>query len=103
MFGFVIMVSKQGGCGEVDGRAGGTRSVAGMDEVLVTADPLVPGDVARSVEDPRAGAVAMFYGTTRNTFHGKGVVRLEYEAYDAMASAHIKKLCAETREKWVRE
>ena len=31
---------------------------------------------------------------------GKEVVRLEYEAYNAMAVKQLKQICADVREKW---
>jgi molybdopterin synthase catalytic subunit len=42
----------------------------------------------------------MFIGTTRNTFDGKKVVRLEYEAYDQMAYQELKKLCHNVRQQY---
>ncbi|KDR84937.1 hypothetical protein GALMADRAFT_107441, partial [Galerina marginata CBS 339.88] len=44
----------------------------------------VPKIVA-SVQDVAAGATAIFIGTTRNSFRGKIVTRLEYQAYSAVA------------------
>lgn len=38
-----------------------------------------------AVEDPTAGAIATFLGVTRDNFHGKRVVQLQYEAYVPMA------------------
>lgn len=43
--------------------------------------------------DPSCGAVATFVGTTRNTFQGKVVTRLSYEAYTPMATKELQKLC----------
>ena len=37
------------------------------------------------VTDPAAGAISSFIGTTRNSFAGKTVLKLEYEAYEPMA------------------
>jgi molybdopterin synthase catalytic subunit len=42
------------------------------------------------VPDAAAGAVAMFIGTTRDSFQGARVLRLEYEAYTPMALAKLK-------------
>ena len=42
----------------------------------------------------------MLSGTTRDNFDGKRVLRLEYEAYDAMAKLEMKKICNEMRTKW---
>ena len=57
-----------------------------------------PIDVAaleRAVADPRAGAIVTFVGTTRDDNVGRKVLRLEYEAYEAMALAEMRKLADE--------
>ena len=41
-----------------------------------------------------AGAVSSFFGTTRDTFEGKDVTHLEYEAYPEMALASMLDICA---------
>eukprot|EP00172_Hildenbrandia_rubra_P000963 Plantae.Rhodophyta-Hildenbrandia_rubra.ctg15542.p1 GENE.Plantae.Rhodophyta-Hildenbrandia_rubra.ctg15542~~Plantae.Rhodophyta-Hildenbrandia_rubra.ctg15542.p1 ORF type:complete len:161 (-),score=40.33 Plantae.Rhodophyta-Hildenbrandia_rubra.ctg15542:868-1350(-) len=46
------------------------------------------------------GAVSTFVGVTRDTFQGKRVMRLEYEAYEKMARAELKKLSEKVRETW---
>lgn len=52
------------------------------------------------VSAPQAGAIATFSGTTRDTFDGKTVVELIYEAYIPMAIRCIKSVCASARESW---
>ncbi len=47
-----------------------------------------------------AGAISTFLGTTRNSFEGKTVLLLEYEAYDSMALDAMRALCAKMRAKW---
>jgi molybdopterin synthase catalytic subunit len=47
-----------------------------------------------------AGAVNVFIGTVRNTAHNKKVVWLEYEAYESMAVAEIKKITDEAAHRW---
>ncbi|KAF5355715.1 hypothetical protein D9756_003725 [Leucocoprinus leucothites] len=42
-------------------------------------------DIIKSVQDDSAGATAVFIGTTRNSFKGKSVTRLEYQAYTKLA------------------
>lgn len=54
----------------------------------------------RAVRDPRAGAVAVFVGTTRNENAGRRVFRLEYEAYVGMAEAEMRRLAAEACRRW---
>ena len=51
-----------------------------IDEVNVTTDPLTLGGLAQRVVCPTAGAVATFSGTTRDSFEGKQVLRLEVRA-----------------------
>jgi molybdopterin synthase catalytic subunit len=56
----------------------------------VTAEPLSLDRCVAAVADDGAGAIASFIGVTRNTFEGKRVLRLEYEAYTPMARARIR-------------
>lgn len=52
------------------------------------------------VSAPQAGAIATFAGTTRDTFGGKTVVELRYEAYVPMAIRCIKSICDSARSSW---
>eukprot|EP01083_Nonionella_stella_P275011 933953_1 len=70
------------------------------DLVQLTTEPLEKINLLSLVGDDCAGAVASFIGTTRDHFHGKKVVRLEYEAYIPMAQTEIRKLIAILRSKW---
>lgn len=47
-----------------------------------------------------AGAVNVFVGTVRNNAHGKKVVWLEYEAYESMAVAEIRKIIDDASHRW---
>jgi len=47
-----------------------------------------------------AGAVNVFIGTVRNNAHGKTVLWLEYEAYESMAVAEIRKIIDEASHRW---
>ncbi|MEJ7644129.1 MAG: molybdenum cofactor biosynthesis protein MoaE [Chryseolinea sp.] len=47
-----------------------------------------------------AGAVNVFIGTVRNNAGGKKVLWLEYEAYETMAVAEIRKIMNEAGNKW---
>lgn len=42
-------------------------------------------EIIKSVNDDGAGATALFIGTTRNSYRGKVVTRLEYQAYSKLA------------------
>ena len=53
-----------------------------------------------AVADPLAGAICTFVGTTRENNVGRKVLRLEYEAYEAMALSEIRKLAEEAGRRW---
>lgn len=72
----------------------------GDDGVGVTEEKLGVEDIMAKVGRDRAGGVAVFAGTTRDTFEGKKVVRLEYEAYHEMAISEMRKVCEKMRKKW---
>jgi molybdopterin converting factor subunit 1 len=61
--------------------------------VRVTGDPLDLSALADAVRDPRAGAVVLFEGVTRD------VPELDYEAYAEMATARIEAIAAEEAER----
>ncbi|KAH7916563.1 Molybdopterin biosynthesis MoaE [Hygrophoropsis aurantiaca] len=52
---------------------------------VLTYNPLNTNDIIQSVQNDGAGAIAVFIGTTRNSFKGKVVTRLEYQAYSKLA------------------
>ncbi|HYL57688.1 MAG TPA: molybdenum cofactor biosynthesis protein MoaE [Candidatus Acidoferrales bacterium] len=54
----------------------------------------------RTVADPAAGAIVTFTGTTRIDNAGRKVLRLEYEAYEPMALAEMRKLAREAGRRW---
>ena len=71
------------------------------DEVYITAEPLPLGHLAARVVCPTAGAIATFIGTTRDSFEGKRVLRLEVCAAAAATYIHYMQHtpanCAERR------
>ncbi|KAI4305889.1 hypothetical protein L6164_029221 [Bauhinia variegata] len=78
--------------------------MAAEDKTLVEIlEDLNPIDVAKYmnyVSAPQAGAIATFSGTTRDTFDGKTVLELKYEAYVPMAIRCLKAICSSARESW---
>src|SRR5437899_11007862 len=62
--------------------------------------PIVLERLVRAVRDPAAGALVVFFGTTRNRNAGRRVVRLEYEAYGRMAVAEMRRLAAQAKRRW---
>ncbi|XP_067105858.1 molybdopterin synthase catalytic subunit [Osmerus mordax] len=70
------------------------------DEVQLTHQQLCLEEVSQAVTCPSCGAISIFIGTTRDSFEGKKVVQLEYEAYAPMAQSEIRKICKEIRTRW---
>jgi MoaE-MoaD fusion protein len=69
-------------------------AVAGaVRHVRITGEPLDLSALAAAVRDPRAGAVVLFEGVTRE------VPELDYEAYAEMATARIEAIAAEEAER----
>jgi len=52
------------------------------------------------LQSPVSGAVNLFVGTVRNHSHGKEVIKLVFEAYEAMASKEMHKIALAAQEKW---
>jgi len=57
-------------------------------------------EVIRLVESPDGGAINVFIGTVRNRTKKRKVVRLEFEAYEAMALRELKKISDEAHQNW---
>ncbi|CAG8556659.1 1105_t:CDS:2 [Paraglomus brasilianum] len=72
-----------------------------VDFVKLTTDPLDLQEIVDLVKDNGAGAISTFSGTTRNTFNGKTVVQLDYEAYTPMAIKLLSSLIVTARSQWL--
>ncbi|KAJ1400471.1 Molybdopterin biosynthesis MoaE [Sesbania bispinosa] len=59
-------------------------------EILEDLNPVDVAKYMNFVSAPQAGAIATFSGTTRDTFEGKTILELRYEAYVPMAIRCIK-------------
>jgi molybdopterin synthase catalytic subunit len=57
-------------------------------------------DLRRRVEHPACGAVLVFCGETRDTFAGRKVVRLEYEAWSEVALQEMQTIVDEIGARW---
>lgn len=62
------------------------------DEALLTYDILDEKHAIRAVSSDGAGATVLFSGTTRDSFRGKLVSKLEYEAYTSLALKTLQTL-----------
>ena len=70
------------------------------DWIEVTTEPLSERAVARAVEDPGAGGIALFSGVVRDQTGGRRVKFLEYEAHVPMAVAKMREIAGAIRERW---
>jgi molybdopterin synthase catalytic subunit len=52
------------------------------------------------LQSPASGAVNLFVGTVRNHSHGKEVMKLVFEAYEAMALKEMNKIAEAAQEQW---
>jgi molybdopterin synthase catalytic subunit len=52
------------------------------------------------LETEDAGAVNVFVGTVRNQTKGKEVIKLEFEAYEAMAIKEMTRIAEDAKAKW---
>lgn len=69
-------------------------------EILEENNPVDMSKYINYVQSPKCGAIATFAGTTRDTFNGKTVLELRYEAYVPMAIRCIKSICSSARSSW---
>lgn len=56
--------------------------------------------VLESVQDPSAGGIDLFIGTTRDHADGKKVLSLEYEAYEPMALKLMNEISEQAKAMW---
>jgi molybdopterin synthase catalytic subunit len=68
--------------------------------ILLTAAPLSTSTCEAFVGAAAAGGTVVFIGTVRDQTQGKAVVRLEFEAYAAMAVAEMHKIAAAALERF---
>ncbi len=66
----------------------------------VREDALDPAEAMRRVTHPSCGAVVTFTGVTRATNRSLDVVRLDYEAFNEMAGAEMKRIFRECVERF---
>src|SRR5690606_32338243 len=66
----------------------------------LTDAPIDVDAVRRAVADPGCGAVLIFEGTARDSFEGRRVVRLEYEAWPALAVPVMTDIGDEITRRW---
>jgi len=70
---------------------------ADRDVCAIVRTPIHTGEVMGQVKAPADGAVVVFDGIVRNHSRGKETLYLIYEAYENMALAKMREICAEMR------
>jgi molybdopterin synthase catalytic subunit len=68
--------------------------------VSLTLNPIDVKAVIDEVATPESGGIDVFIGTTRNHADGRGVLLLEYEAYEPMAMDLMEQIQREARRRW---
>jgi MoaE-MoaD fusion protein len=63
-------------------------------------NPICVADVEQHVISEECGATLVFVGRTRNSFNGKSVIKLFYEAYEQMALKEMTKIKYDIEKKW---
>jgi len=63
-------------------------------------EPIEVSALAAGVVSERRGGVATFVGLVRDHQDGRGVIRLEYHAYEPMAEAECVGILDEARRRW---
>ncbi len=66
----------------------------------LSAQPLDPESARVRVSDPAFGAALVFVGSAREKNRSKDVVRLDYEAFSAMAEAEMARIFHECRQRF---
>ena len=68
--------------------------------VEIVSTKIIVDAVIKNVEDPAAGGIDVFIGTTRNNANRKRVLHLEYEAYQPMAIKMLHRIAEDVKSKW---
>ena len=66
---------------------------------VLTRSPLDVAGITARVAHDGAGASSVFVGTVRDLNAGKGVLRIDYEAYEPMAARELAAVAAEVAER----
>ncbi|HEY8782337.1 MAG TPA: molybdenum cofactor biosynthesis protein MoaE [Mucilaginibacter sp.] len=69
-------------------------------QIQISPTPLNIQSAIDWIQSPESGGIDVFIGTVRNATKGKRVIRLEFEAYEAMALAEMEKIVKQAFEKW---
>lgn len=68
--------------------------------ITLTHDPIELPPLLAAMSDPGFGATLLFLGVTRDTFEGRPVERLEYEAWPELALRELQRIADEAAARW---
>jgi molybdopterin synthase catalytic subunit len=71
-----------------------------MIDIKISGEPLNIKACIDWVMSPDCGGIDVFIGTVRASTKGKCVVKLEFEAYEAMALKEMEKIAEDVLQKW---
>jgi MoaE-MoaD fusion protein len=80
--------------------SGGQQAAVAEDILQLVRQPIEPREIIESLKAPEDGAVVVFDGFVRNNSKGRRTLYLEYEAYEPMARAQLRRIAAEIRAKF---
>ena len=69
-------------------------------DIKIQPSPLGITDCLSSVEHLQSGGTDLFIGKVRNNTKGRGVLRLEFEAYEPMALKEMQKIAESAFDRW---
>lgn len=70
------------------------------DWIALSRDLLHEQDVTAYLRHPHAGAISVFFGTTRQFTGKRETERLEYDCYQEMALAEMRRIVRDARSRW---
>jgi MoaE-MoaD fusion protein len=82
------------------GQGTGAEISAPRDICEIVRTPIRTAEYVQEVKIPEDGALVLFEGVVRNNSGGKETLYLIYEAYESMALAVMRELCAEIHRKY---
>ncbi len=74
--------------------SGGQQTAINDDIILLVREPIQPREILLNLKAFEDGAAVIFDGFVRNNFKGQRTLYLEYEAYEPMAYAKLREMCA---------
>ena len=71
-----------------------------MIDIQIYSEPINIAACIDKVMSPQTGGIDVFVGTVRDATKGKRVIKLEFEAYEAMALKEMNKIAQDICNRW---